>query len=93
MPSFDSINHTTLWPWCLLVLNTLFLFCVRDVHFVDAHGMGCAGWEARVDSHGRIFYIDHMNRTTTWQRPQLGTQTVQRRPTLSSEQRQQLDRR
>ncbi|KAL8567848.1 hypothetical protein ACOMHN_058970 [Nucella lapillus] len=52
-----------------------------------------SGWEARVDSHGRIFYIDHMNRTTTWQRPQLGTQTVQRRPTLSSEQRQQLDRR
>ncbi|XP_076469581.1 E3 ubiquitin-protein ligase HECW2-like [Babylonia areolata] len=52
-----------------------------------------SGWEARVDSHGRIFYIDHVNRTTTWQRPQLGTQTVQRRPTLSSEQRQQLDRR
>ncbi|XP_070210809.1 E3 ubiquitin-protein ligase HECW2-like isoform X3 [Littorina saxatilis] len=52
-----------------------------------------SGWEARVDSHGRIFYIDHVNRTTTWQRPQVGTQTVQRRPTLSSEQRQQLDRR
>ena len=51
------------------------------------------GWEARVDSHGRIFYIDHVNRTTTWQRPQVGTLTVQRRPTLSSEQRQQLDRR
>ncbi|KAK7508593.1 hypothetical protein BaRGS_00000159 [Batillaria attramentaria] len=51
------------------------------------------GWEARVDSHGRVFYIDHVNRTTTWQRPLLGTQTVHRRPTLSSEQRQQLDRR
>ncbi|XP_005106125.1 E3 ubiquitin-protein ligase HECW2 [Aplysia californica] len=52
-----------------------------------------SGWEARVDSHGRIFYIDHVNRTTTWQRPQTGLQTVHRRPTLSSEQRQQLDRR
>ncbi|CAL1525973.1 unnamed protein product [Lymnaea stagnalis] len=52
-----------------------------------------SGWEARVDSHGRIFYIDHVNRTTTWQRPQTGQQSVQRRPTLSSEQRQQLDRR
>ncbi|XP_017269590.1 E3 ubiquitin-protein ligase HECW1 isoform X1 [Kryptolebias marmoratus] len=26
-------------------------------------------WEARVDSHGRVFYVDHINRTTTWQRP------------------------
>uniref|UniRef100_A0A667W8J8 HECT-type E3 ubiquitin transferase n=1 Tax=Myripristis murdjan TaxID=586833 RepID=A0A667W8J8_9TELE len=25
-------------------------------------------WEARIDSHGRIFYVDHVNRTTTWQR-------------------------
>ncbi|XP_048753838.2 E3 ubiquitin-protein ligase HECW2-like isoform X3 [Ostrea edulis] len=52
-----------------------------------------AGWEARVDSHGRIFYIDHTNRTTTWQKPQSGQRTIQRRPTISSEQRQQLDRR
>jgi hypothetical protein len=26
-------------------------------------------WEARLDAHGRIFYIDHERRTTTWQRP------------------------
>ncbi|XP_011615460.2 E3 ubiquitin-protein ligase HECW1 isoform X2 [Takifugu rubripes] len=26
-------------------------------------------WEARVDTHGRVFYVDHVNRTTTWQRP------------------------
>eukprot|EP00095_Tigriopus_kingsejongensis_P006892 maker-scaffold125_size330479-snap-gene-2.15 protein:Tk06892 transcript:maker-scaffold125_size330479-snap-gene-2.15-mRNA-1 annotation:"e3 ubiquitin" len=26
-------------------------------------------WEARMDSHGRIFYIDHINHTTTWQKP------------------------
>ncbi|GFR91760.1 E3 ubiquitin-protein ligase HECW2, partial [Elysia marginata] len=51
------------------------------------------GWEARVDTHGRIFYIDHVNRTTTWLRPQTGHQAVQRRQTLSSEQRHQLDQR
>ncbi|TMS06479.1 E3 ubiquitin-protein ligase HECW2 [Larimichthys crocea] len=28
-----------------------------------------ANWEARIDSHGRIFFVDHVNRTTTWQRP------------------------
>ncbi|XP_017484457.1 PREDICTED: E3 ubiquitin-protein ligase HECW2-like [Rhagoletis zephyria] len=26
-------------------------------------------WEARLDAHGRLFYIDHSNRTTTWARP------------------------
>ncbi len=28
-----------------------------------------ADWDARLDRHGRIFYIDHANRTTTWQKP------------------------
>ncbi|KYM80562.1 E3 ubiquitin-protein ligase HECW2 [Atta colombica] len=45
-------------------------------------------WEARIDSHGRVFYIDHINRTTTWQRPSLTT-----RNTGSDLRRQQLDRR
>uniref|UniRef100_A0A8C4GZI3 HECT-type E3 ubiquitin transferase n=1 Tax=Dicentrarchus labrax TaxID=13489 RepID=A0A8C4GZI3_DICLA len=32
--------------------------------------MNClSDWEARIDSHGRIFFVDHVNRTTTWQRP------------------------
>lgn len=26
-------------------------------------------WEARLDVHGRVFYIDHERRTTTWHRP------------------------
>ncbi|KAK7124109.1 hypothetical protein R3I93_022272 [Phoxinus phoxinus] len=26
-------------------------------------------WEARIDSHGRVFYVDHVNRSTTWQKP------------------------
>lgn len=28
-----------------------------------------SAWEARMDSHGRIFYIDHTTRSTSWQRP------------------------
>ncbi|XP_013386514.1 E3 ubiquitin-protein ligase HECW2 [Lingula anatina] len=56
------------------------------------------GWEARVDSHGRIFYIDHNTRTTTWQRPSPAAATnvpppVQRLNSISDEQREQLDRR
>ncbi|RLU19566.1 hypothetical protein DMN91_008123 [Ooceraea biroi] len=45
-------------------------------------------WEARIDSHGRIFYIDHINRTTTWQRPSLTMRNIG-----CDLQRQQLDRR
>nr|CAD7403466.1 unnamed protein product [Timema cristinae] len=49
-------------------------------------------WEARIDSHGRIFYIDHVNRTTTWQRPTSNSVT-RSRPVSNELQRQQLDRR
>ena len=29
-------------------------------------------WERAVDSHGRIYYIDHLSRATTWHRPKKG---------------------
>ncbi|KAG8192624.1 hypothetical protein JTE90_017189 [Oedothorax gibbosus] len=50
-------------------------------------------WEARVDSHGRVFYIDHVNRTTTWTKPTSGTHLQITLGTASELQRQQLDRR
>ena len=28
-------------------------------------------WERRVDDRGRVYYVDHNTRTTTWQRPTL----------------------
>jgi hypothetical protein len=63
-------------------------------------------WEARMDSHGRIFYIDHLHHTTTWQKPSVasgsgpdgseeaGEQPTQRRRQQHVDrQRQQLDQR
>ncbi|CAH1115246.1 unnamed protein product [Psylliodes chrysocephalus] len=48
-------------------------------------------WEARMDSHGRVFYIDHATRTTSWTRPGGSTSSV---PTAGADQhRRQLDRR
>ncbi|KAK6617938.1 hypothetical protein RUM43_014167 [Polyplax serrata] len=44
-------------------------------------------WEARMDSHGRVFYIDHINRTTTWRKPN------PRDGCNGALQREQLDRR
>ncbi|XP_045486203.1 E3 ubiquitin-protein ligase HECW2 isoform X2 [Pieris rapae] len=49
------------------------------------------GWEARMDSHGRVFYIDHINRTTTWQRPAANGSSP--RSPAPEIQRRQLDRR
>lgn len=46
-------------------------------------------WEARMDSHGRIFYIDHASRTTSWQRPTCAGSL----PSGPDQHRQQLDRR
>ncbi|XP_032582305.1 E3 ubiquitin-protein ligase HECW2 isoform X1 [Drosophila sechellia] len=61
-------------------------------------GAGAAGepplppaWEARMDSHGRIFYIDHTTRTTSWQRP--GAAPSGGPAGREQHHRQQLDRR
>lgn len=48
-----------------------------------------SAWEARMDSHGRIFYIDHTTRSTSWQRPG-GTNIL---GSGREQHRQQLDRR
>ncbi|XP_037938480.1 E3 ubiquitin-protein ligase HECW2 isoform X2 [Teleopsis dalmanni] len=50
-------------------------------------------WEARMDSHGRIFYIDHTTRTTSWQRPVINGAVVTNGPGREQHHRQQLDRR
>ncbi|XP_043960514.1 E3 ubiquitin-protein ligase HECW1 isoform X2 [Gambusia affinis] len=51
-------------------------------------------WEARVDSHGRVFYVDHVNRITTWQRPSHGAKCNHGIPRSgSTQQMEQLNRR
>ncbi|KAK3571724.1 hypothetical protein QTP86_017841, partial [Hemibagrus guttatus] len=36
---------------------------------VIANKGSATNWERRVDTRGRIYYVDHNTRTTTWQRP------------------------
>ncbi|XP_068565709.1 E3 ubiquitin-protein ligase HECW1 isoform X3 [Cebidichthys violaceus] len=51
-------------------------------------------WEARIDSHGRVFYVDHVNRTTTWQRPVHSSKCSHGIPRSgSTQQMEQLNRR
>uniref|UniRef100_UPI00358F6373 E3 ubiquitin-protein ligase HECW2-like isoform X2 n=1 Tax=Myxine glutinosa TaxID=7769 RepID=UPI00358F6373 len=55
-----------------------------------------ANWEARIDSHGRIFYVDHINRMTTWQQPEAAAspQLLQRSSSIHAvQQMEQLNRR
>ncbi|CAM9641325.1 unnamed protein product [Lampetra planeri] len=55
-----------------------------------------ANWEARIDSHGRVFYVDHVNRMTTWQRPTASSspQVLQRSNSIHAvQQMEQLNRR
>lgn len=44
-----------------------------------------------MDSHGRVFYIDHATRTTSWQRP--GGSSIVSSGGGAEQQRRQLDRR
>ncbi|XP_042662213.1 E3 ubiquitin-protein ligase HECW1 isoform X4 [Tyto alba] len=50
-------------------------------------------WEARIDSHGRVFYVDHVNRTTTWQRPTAAATPDGIHRSGSVQQMEQLNRR
>ncbi|MFT7800069.1 E3 ubiquitin-protein ligase HECW1 [Arapaima gigas] len=50
-------------------------------------------WEARIDSHGRVFYVDHVNRTTTWQRPTTAAMPDGIHRSNSIQQMEQLNRR
>ncbi|XP_018572832.1 E3 ubiquitin-protein ligase HECW2 isoform X2 [Anoplophora glabripennis] len=49
-------------------------------------------WEARMDSHGRVFYIDHATRTTSWTRPG-GNSSTSPNGAGAEQHRRQLDRR
>lgn len=33
----------------------------------------CHSWERRLDQSGRVYFVDHVSRTTTWQRPTVET--------------------
>ena len=46
-----------------------------------------------MDSHGRVFYVDHVNRTTTWQRPTTAATPDGMRRSGSLHQMEQLNRR
>ncbi|XP_043946210.1 E3 ubiquitin-protein ligase Itchy homolog isoform X1 [Protopterus annectens] len=37
------------------------------------------GWEQRVDQHGRVYYVDHVEKRTTWDRPEPLPQGWERR--------------
>ncbi|KAL1501804.1 hypothetical protein ABEB36_007061 [Hypothenemus hampei] len=50
-------------------------------------------WDARMDSHGRVFYIDHATRTTSWTRPRAGTGSGNASVAGAEQHRRQLDRR
>uniref|UniRef100_A0A673KRH5 HECT-type E3 ubiquitin transferase n=1 Tax=Sinocyclocheilus rhinocerous TaxID=307959 RepID=A0A673KRH5_9TELE len=60
----------------------VFMFCLAR-----------SDWEARIDSHGRVFYVDHINRTTTWQRPTSAATPDGLRRSGSVQQMEQLNRR
>jgi hypothetical protein len=41
-----------------------------------------SGWESRIDQFGRPYFIDHNNKTTTWQRPTIVSQSTVTTPRL-----------
>ncbi|KAF0026029.1 hypothetical protein F2P81_020766 [Scophthalmus maximus] len=62
---------TAVVPMSTVILYVRFPLCVLTSTGTNVWTSLClqVNWEARIDSHGRIFFVDHVNRTTTWQRP------------------------
>jgi hypothetical protein len=52
--------------------------------FIDMQEPLPSGWEEKVDQFGRVFYIDHNNRTTTWTRPRISVASAVSMPVTSS---------
>jgi len=50
-----------------------------------------AGWEQRFDQNGRIYYIDHITRTTTWIRPTTRAGAATDKFVFGSQMRTELD--
>ena len=48
-------------------------------------------WEARMDCHGRIFYIDHKNHKTTWQRPSIESYSDSKTKNAAEQEGQSID--
>jgi E3 ubiquitin-protein ligase NEDD4 len=46
---------------------------LKDTLFEDEQAVLPAGWQRREDNLGRIYYIDHTTRKTSWNRPTAST--------------------
>lgn len=51
----------------------------------DERGALPTGWERRMDQFGRIYYVDHTSRSTTWQRPSNDTSKASQQQSIQQE--------
>lgn len=49
------------------------IICLLTVYFHCYSGPLPEGWEQAVTADGEVYYIDHINKTTTWVDPRLGS--------------------
>lgn len=73
--SLFPLSHPTL-P--LIFLRTNVLLCALLLHFRDLSNVNCEelgplppGWEIRNTATGRVYFVDHNNRTTQFTDPRL----------------------
>lgn len=53
----------------ITVFRNCFAAFFRQLPVVVNHNIFFFRWERRVDERGRVYYVDHNTRTTTWLRP------------------------
>ena len=48
-----------------------YIYMFGSAHILSLHTHTMYSWEQRIDPQGRIYYLDHNTRTTSWDRPEI----------------------
>uniref|UniRef100_A0A8C2DQD9 HECT-type E3 ubiquitin transferase n=1 Tax=Cyprinus carpio TaxID=7962 RepID=A0A8C2DQD9_CYPCA len=67
----NKINNSNNNNNYYFVLNIVVIFVIKNPRSDNQRILcvSCCSWERRLDPMGRVYFVDHVNRTTTWQRP------------------------
>uniref|UniRef100_A0A3Q4AS55 E3 ubiquitin-protein ligase n=1 Tax=Mola mola TaxID=94237 RepID=A0A3Q4AS55_MOLML len=67
-PSIKSMRHQRIYN--IILAQIQFDNHVSGAFFVLTCLCCCCRWEQRVDQNGRVYYVDHFEKRTTWDRPE-----------------------
>uniref|UniRef100_A0A8C7Z616 E3 ubiquitin-protein ligase n=1 Tax=Oryzias sinensis TaxID=183150 RepID=A0A8C7Z616_9TELE len=69
-PRVPAVSTAPLPPGLALTSNSLRTNQAAEIDKPDRAFSAFSSWEQRVDQNGRLYYVDHVEKRTTWDRPE-----------------------